>query len=148
MIRHQLPPEHRIYRLLGTPVTTEITYSLPGIRVEHIRGARHSAVSLTAITPTDAGTTEVHQCLYWTMRWLAPARPLLRRLARTFLNQDKVVVVRQVEGLPDAQRLMLIDDADTQAKWFTRCKRAWRHAQAEGRAFESPVETRTLRWYS
>lgn len=148
MTRHRLPPEHRIYRLLGSPVSTEITYSLPGLRVEHIQGARHSAVSLTAITPTDAHTTEVHQCLYWTMGWLDPARPLLRRLARTFLDQDKVVVVRQVEGLADAARLMLIDDADTQAKWFARCKRAWRRAQAEGRPFENPVTPRTLRWHS
>ena len=78
----------------------------------------------------------------------APARPVLRRLARTFLNQDKVVVVRQVQGLPDAGRLMLIDDADTQAKWFARCKREYLRAQAESRPFRNPVEPRTLRWHS
>lgn len=148
MKRHRLPPEHRVYRLLGTPVTTEITYALPGIRVEHIQGRKHAAVSLTAITPLDRSTTDVHQFLYWTMAWLDPLRPLARRLARTFLNQDKVVVVRQVEGLRDASGLMLIDDADTQAKWFARCKREYRRAQAEGRPFRNPVEARTLRWHS
>jgi phenylpropionate dioxygenase-like ring-hydroxylating dioxygenase large terminal subunit len=148
MKRHPLPAEHRVYRLLGTPVTTEITYALPGIRIEHVKGARHAAVSLTAITPVTAGTTVVHQFLYWSMEWLAPVQPILRRLASIFLNQDKVVVVRQAEGLGDAERLILIDDADTQAKWFARCKRAYRQAQEEGRPFENPVEACTLRWRS
>jgi phenylpropionate dioxygenase-like ring-hydroxylating dioxygenase large terminal subunit len=148
MTRHRLPPEHRMYRLLGAPVTTEISYALPGIRVEHIKGARHAAVSLTAITPVTAETTVVHQFLYWSMGWLTPLQPILRRLARIFLTQDKVVVVRQAEGRGDASRLMLIDDADTQAKWFARCKRAYRQAQEENRPFENPVEACTLRWRS
>ena len=41
-----------------------------------------------------------------------------------------------------------IDDADTQAKWYYRLKREYRHARAEGRPFRNPVESRTLEWRS
>ena len=148
MKRHRLPPENLVYKLLGRNVTTEITYSLPGLRIESIRGDKHSAAGLTAITPLSVDTTEVHQCLYWTMPWLSPIKPLARRLAATFLGQDRDVVVRQQEGLADDPTLMLIDDADTQAKWFARLKREWLRAEAEGRPFENPVRARTLRWHS
>lgn len=148
MIRHRLPPENLVYKLLGDVVTTEITYRLPGLRIEHIQGDRHSAVGLTAITPLSERETEVHQCLYWTVPWLGPVTPVLRRLARTFLDQDRAVVVRQQEGLRDDPSLMLIDDADTQAKWYARLKREWLRAAAEGRAFENPITARTLRWRS
>ena len=148
MVRHRLPSESLVYKLLGRDVTTEITYSLPGLRIESICGERHKAVGLTAITPVSANETEVHQSLYWTMPWLAPLTPLARRLAAAFLAQDRDVVARQQEGLADDPTLMLIDDADTQAKWFARLKREWLRAEAEGRPFENPVRARTLRWHS
>jgi hypothetical protein len=148
MTRHRLPPENRAYKLLGGEVTTAITYSLPGIRIEEIEGARHRAASLTAITPVGEHETDVHQCLYWTVPWIGPFRPLARHLARVFLNQDKTVVVQQQEGLAYDPSLMLVDDADTQAKWFARCKREYLRAQAEDRPFASPVKPCTLRWRS
>jgi hypothetical protein len=43
---------------------------------------------------------------------------------------------------------MLIDDADTQAKWYYRLKREWLRAADEGRPFENPVKPCTLRWRS
>jgi len=148
MARHRLPPEHRVYKLLGDNVTTEITYSLPGVRIEHIKGDRHTAVSLTAITPVTAKETVVHQSLYCTLPWLAPLKPVARRLARIFLEQDRDVVVKQEEGLAYDPTVMLVDDADTQAKWFARAKREWLRAKAENRPFENPVKPKTLRWRS
>ena len=148
MARHRLPPENRAYKLLGDNVSTEITYSLPGIRVEHIEGSRHSAVALTAITPIDEDSTEVHQSLYWTPGWLAPFRPLGKLLAGIFLDQDLDMVVKQKEGLAQHPKLLLVDDADTQAKWFHRTKLAWLRAAEEGRDFETPIQSRTLRWRS
>jgi hypothetical protein len=50
--------------------------------------------------------------------------------------------------LADEPILMLIDDADTQAKWFAHLKREWQRAADEGRPFENPVRARTLRWHS
>ncbi len=148
MTRHRLPSEHRAYKLLGSNVTTEITYSLPGVRIEQIQGERHAAASLTAITPVDGETTVVHQSLYCTLGWAGLIKPLATRLAHVFLGQDRDVVVKQQEGLKHQPTLMLIDDADTQAKWFYRVKKEWQRAAAEGRAFENPVKARTLRWRS
>ena len=144
MARHRLPPESRVYKLFGNNVTTEITYALPGIRIEHIKGDRHTAVSLTAITPLSATETEVHQSLYCTLPWIGVLNPLARQLAKIFVGQDRDVVVKQQEGLAYGPSLMLIDDADTQAKWYARVKREWLKAEAEGRAFENPIKARTL----
>jgi hypothetical protein len=43
---------------------------------------------------------------------------------------------------------MLIDDADTQAKWYHRLKAEYARARAEQRPFENPVKPRVLRWRS
>ena len=64
----------------------------------------------------------------------------MKPLMRIFLDQDRQVVVRQREGLVHGPRLMLINDADTQARWWMRVKDEWIAAQAEGRAFVNPLE--------
>lgn len=148
MARHPLPGEHRLYRLFGRRVTTEITYSLPGLRIEHIEGDRHAAVGLTAITPVTETETIVHQCMYWTIGWLKPLKPVARHLMRVFLGQDRDVVAKQQEGLVYGPSLMLVDDADTQGKWYSQTKREWLRARDEGRPFANPVTARTLRWRS
>ncbi len=148
MSRHPVPSANRSYRLLGNNVTTEIDFTLPGIRTETVEGDKHRLVSLTAITPIDETTTEVHQCLYWTIGGLGPFSPVVKKLARTFLEQDRDVVALQQEGLRHDPNLILIDDADTQAKWYARLKREWLTAEAEGRPFENPLEPATLRWRS
>jgi len=148
MKRHALPPQNRVYHLLGKGVTTEISYALPGLRSELIEGDRHRAAGLTAITPLSDSRTMVHQALYWTLPWAAPLRPLARYLANVFLTQDRRVVDMQQHGLAHSPSLMLIDDADTQAKWFYRLKREWLRAAEEGRPFENPVKACTLRWRS
>lgn len=136
------------YRLLGRGTSSEITFELPGLRIEHVKGDRHSVVALTAITPCEANRTEVHQRIYWTLPALGWARPLVRHLARVFLGQDRDVVVKQQEGLAYKPNLMLVDDADTQAKWYHRLKQEYLKAQEEGRPFRNPVEARLLRYQS
>jgi phenylpropionate dioxygenase-like ring-hydroxylating dioxygenase large terminal subunit len=136
------------YRLLGRNASTEITFELPGVRIEHARGDRHSVVALTAITPQTETSTEVHQFIYWTLPGLDVIRPVVRHLARIFLGQDRDVVVKQQEGLAYKPSLMLIDDADTQAKWYHRLKQEYLKAQEEGRPFRNPVEPRPLRYRS
>jgi phenylpropionate dioxygenase-like ring-hydroxylating dioxygenase large terminal subunit len=75
-------------------------------------------------------------------------KPLLRPYVRAFLRQDRDIMERQQQGLRFAPPLMLIDDADTQAKWYYRLKREYRRARAAGRPFANPVEPRTLEWRS
>ncbi|MEM1046392.1 MAG: aromatic ring-hydroxylating dioxygenase subunit alpha, partial [Pseudomonadota bacterium] len=148
MVRHALPPQNIAYKLLGNNVTTEISYQLPGLRIEHIQGDKNSVVGLTAITPVNESETEVYQIFWATMNWVAPFAPLARHLMRVFLDQDRVVVIRQREGLVHDPSLMLVNDADTQARWWMRIKREWIQAQAENRDFANPLKPMTLRWRS
>lgn len=136
------------YRLLGRNTSTEITFQLPAVRVEHVKGDRHSVVSLTAITPETEKLCVVHQRIYWTLPGLGLFRPAVRRFARIFLGQDRDVVVKQQEGLAYDPALMLVDDADTQAKWYHRLKQEYLRAQEENRPFRNPVERRVLRYQS
>ncbi len=148
MVRHPPSSNSLAYKLLGGAVTTEISFQLPGIRIEHIRAGRHAVVGLTAVTPINEAETQVTQVFYWTQPWLTPLKPVARHFMRAFLKQDRDVVVMQQEGLAHDPRLMLINDADTQAKWYYRLKEEWTRAQAEGRAFKNPISAQVLRWRS
>jgi len=44
--------------------------------------------------------------------------------------------------------LSLIDDADTQARWYYRLKAEYARAKRDGREFVNPVQDRVLRWRS
>jgi phenylpropionate dioxygenase-like ring-hydroxylating dioxygenase large terminal subunit len=148
MARHRPSSNSRAYKLLGGAPETEIAFRLPGIRIEHVRAGGNVLVGLTATTPVSETETEVNHLIYWTMPWLTPLAPVLRPFARTFLRQDRDVVVMQQQGLKYRPSLMLIDDADRPAKWYMRLKREFATAQAEKRPFENPVRERTLRWKS
>jgi phenylpropionate dioxygenase-like ring-hydroxylating dioxygenase large terminal subunit len=148
LVPYQMPVSAKPYKLLGQDVSIEIVFQLPSLRTEILRGDRHQACLFTAITPIDEHQCELHQSLYWTMPWLAIFKPLLRLLTRQFLNQDRQVVIEQQEGLAYNPSLMLIDDADTQAKWYYRLKQEYEKSQAENRPFLNPVEPRVLRWRS
>jgi phenylpropionate dioxygenase-like ring-hydroxylating dioxygenase large terminal subunit len=148
MVRHALPPQNIIYKLLGRNVETEISYKLPGLRIEEVHGDRHAVVGLTAITPITDEATEVHQIFWATPAWVALLSPLVRLVMHVFLDQDRQVVVKQREGLVHKPRLMLINDADTQARWWMRVKDEWIAAQSERRPFVNPLEPKTLRWRS
>ena len=148
MSRHTPSQNSRGYRLLGGTPETEIVFQLPSIRVEHIRVGRHLVCNLTAITPVDDRVTEINHCIYWTSPWLSALKPVLRRYVRAFLHQDRTIMERQQQGLRFNPPLTLIDDADTQAKWYYRLKREYRRARSEGRPFENPAEPRILEWRS
>jgi phenylpropionate dioxygenase-like ring-hydroxylating dioxygenase large terminal subunit len=148
MTRHAPSSNSRAYRLLGGAPETEIAFRLPGIRIEHIRAGRHVLCNLTAVTPIDESATEINHVIYWTMPWLGPLRPLLRPFVRKFLHQDRDIVALQQRGLRHAPPLLLINDADSQAKWYYRLKREYARAREEGRDFVNPIKPRVLRWRS
>jgi len=146
--RHELKQGGRPYRILGRNVTTQITFELPGVRIEHIKGDRYSVVALTAITPVTEATTIVNQFVYWTIPFLGMFRPIVQRMARTFLGQDRDVVIKQEEGLAYDPPLILIDDADTQAKWYYRLKQHYLQCRRDGVPFTNPIKARMLRYRS
>jgi phenylpropionate dioxygenase-like ring-hydroxylating dioxygenase large terminal subunit len=149
MERHATSMNSRAYKLLGAgAMETDISFTLPGVRVEHTSVGRHSLCNMTAMTPIDDKTVELNNCIYWTMPWLTPLKPVLLPFIRTFLGQDRDALGRQSEGLKYNPQLMLVGDADIQARWYYRLKHEYCAARAENRPFNNPVEKRTLRWRS
>ena len=148
MLRHRPSSNSNAYRLLGGAPETEITFQLPSVRIEHIRAGRHALVNLTAVTPLSDSESEINHAIYWTVPWLKPLKPLLRPYVRAFLRQDRDIMVRQQKGLQHQPSLMLINDADTQAKWYHRLKQEYLRARTEQRPFVNPVKERVLRWRS
>jgi phenylpropionate dioxygenase-like ring-hydroxylating dioxygenase large terminal subunit len=148
LARYALTKSARPYKLLGKNVSTEITFQLPGVRVEHIRGDRHAAVDLTAITPVSETETVVHHLIYWTVPGLGALKPLARRLARQFLDQDRQAVLKQQSGIAFDDSMMFVGDADQEARWYFALKQEYLASREQGRAFQNPVVERTLRWRS
>ena len=147
MKTHQLQGGARPYRLLGTDVRVDVTITLPGLRIEHIRGSRHSACVLAAVTPVSDEMTDVHYCVYWTIPWLAPLRPVAAYMARDFLRQDLDMAAKLAHGKATPP-MLFAGDADTQIAWMVRLKREYLSSQAESRVFANPLEERVLQWKS
>src|SRR5579883_106820 len=148
MLRHAPSRNSRAYRLLGGKPETEIAFRLPSTRIEHIRIGRHTLVNLTAVTPLSDTESEINNAIYWTLPYLTPLKPVLRPFVRAFLRQDRDIMVMQQQGLKHDPALLLINDADTQAKWYHRLKNEYTRARAEKRPFANPVKDRVLRWRS
>ncbi len=148
MLRHAPSTNSFAYKLLGGGISTEISFRLPSLRIEHIQAGRQTIIGFTACTPIDPQSTELTQLFYWTTPWLNLLTWLLRPFIRTFLEQDRSIMEKQQEGLKLGLPLMLIDDSDRPAKWYYRLKREWQMSRAEGRPFVNPVKPVTLRWRS
>jgi len=146
MRRHQLFQQTFLYRLLGKDPEVEISFRLPGVRIEKVVTKQHTLCNLTAITPISETETEVTTNVYCTMPWFTALKPLILPFIQEFLNQDREMVVKQQVGLKYDPPLMLIKDADTQARWYYQLKAEFARATAEGRPFINPVKEQVLRW--
>jgi phenylpropionate dioxygenase-like ring-hydroxylating dioxygenase large terminal subunit len=149
MDRHPASRNSRAYRLFlgGTP-ETEISYRLPAVRIEHAQTGRYTYCGLTACTPVTAERTEVHHVMYWDVPAGAALRPLVRWVARRFLDQDRRAVMAMRDGRAFNPATMLVQDADTQTRWYYRLKREALAAQAEGRAPRNSIMPTMLTWRS
>ncbi|MBC7741970.1 MAG: aromatic ring-hydroxylating dioxygenase subunit alpha [Bdellovibrionaceae bacterium] len=148
MKRHEPSKNSKAYRILGGEPTTEITFQIPGTRVEHVQVGEKSFYSLTALMPLGENKTQVVQMAFWNIGWLSLAKPLVKQFGRTFLGQDLDAVTKQQEGLKYDPTLMLINDSDTQAKWYFALKKEWQESSEQKRAFANPVKDTTLSWKS
>ncbi|HXY99249.1 MAG TPA: aromatic ring-hydroxylating dioxygenase subunit alpha [Stellaceae bacterium] len=148
MLRHAPSRNSNGYKLLGGAPETEIVFRLPSVRIEHIRAGRHAVVNLTAVTPLSDSECEVNHAIWWSVPYLTPLKPLLRPFVRAFLRQDRDIMALQAKGLTHQPSLLLINDADTQARWYYRLKNEYARARAEHRPFVNPVKERVLRWRS
>lgn len=148
MIRHTPSSNSFAYKLLGGKPQTEIIFALPGIRTEHIQVGKKFVLSFTAVTPIDQDRTHIRQIFFTDMILLKFLAPFLGGFSRRFLRQDGDMVDLQQMGLRYNPNLMLIDDADTQAKWYYGLKKNWKAAKGNPRNFQNPVKARILKWRS
>lgn len=148
MKRHKPSKNSRAYVVLGGAPTTEISFRLPGTRVEHVQVGRHSFYSLTALLPISENRTQVVQMVFWNIPFVSVLKPFIRQFGRVFLKQDLMAVTKQQDGLKYDPSLMLINDADTQAKWYYALKKEWQDSQTENRDFKNPVPDTVLSWKS
>lgn len=148
MAAHSPSSNSFAYKLLGGKPVTEITFRLPGIRTEEITVGEKTLLSFTAVTPIDADHTQIRQIFFTDMTLVKLLSPLLALGARKFLRQDGDMVDLQQMGLRHNPNMMLVEDADTQAKWYHAIKKEWAKSREENRDFKHPVKAKTLRWRS
>ena len=151
MLQHKPSANSRAYKILfgGESISTEIAFQLPGLRTEHIAIGGHHIVLLTALTPIDNATTELHQFFYTTLPLANLIFPLLKPFGRAFIRQDLEIVRKQQEGLgEDHPGLMLMGDADQQALWYYKLKKDYLAAQQSGEPFINRIPEKTLTWRS
>ncbi len=143
-------PSKPAYSLLGD-VTTEITFELPSTRFEIVEGKlfgkRFKVIGLTVCTPRDAEHTDTIHVMYWPA-WAFFLWPIFMALGPTFMADDRKMVELQREGLKFNPNLMLIQDGDQPAIWYSRIKKAWADSVENGTEFVNPVKERVLRWRS
>ena len=89
-IQHAISPKSGPARtLLGSDISIEIDFSLPGLRWECVESPRGRLVTLIALTPETKTRTKLHQLTWWTGNHvLNLAGPALKRAARTIPALD------------------------------------------------------------
>jgi len=148
MLPHTPSSNLHLYKLLGGTPETQIIFRLPSTRIEHLRFGRRYLVTINTVTPIGEREIEMSYAAWWNFPLFTLLRPIVRRGLRTFSNQDRDILEMQSAGLKHNPALMLIDDADTQAKWYHRLKNEYARSRAEGRPFVNPVKERVLRFRS
>lgn len=148
MKRHEPSKNSKAYKILGGKPTTEITFRLPGSRIEHIKVGNRNFYAVTGLMPISHNKTQIIQMSFWDIPWLSVAKPLIKAFSHVFLGQDIDAVNKQQEGLKYDPSLMLINDADTQAKWYFSLKKEWSESTEAKRSFKNPVSDVTLSWKS
>ncbi len=142
---------YKILKLLtGEPATTTIDFVLPNQRFEQIRAGKYWLSSRTTVTPVERNLCRLDFAAAWNILPWFPIVPfIIRVLGPRFIRQDTEVIKKQMLGLKYQDRMMLIDDADRQARWYFELKAALLESRRTGEPMRNPlVEPVTLRWRS
>jgi phenylpropionate dioxygenase-like ring-hydroxylating dioxygenase large terminal subunit len=150
MSPHQPSANSAPYRLLakmtGETVTTTIDFVLPNLRTEIDRSGKLWFSSRATVTPVRHDLCRIDFVAAWNLPILVA---IFRPFAKKFLRQDQLTMIQQAEGLKYNPRLMLIDDADRQAKWYFALKANLLESRRTGAAMVHPMDGPvTLRWRS
>jgi len=142
------------YKLLkfitGEPATTTIDFVLPNQRFEQIRAGKYWLSSRTTVTPIRRDLCRLDFVAAWNiLPWFPIVSFIIHVLGPRFIRQDTEVIEKQSLGLKHEDRMMLVDDADRQARWYFELKAAHLESQRTGQPMRHPVAGPvTLRWRS
>jgi len=136
--------------LTGEPATTTIDFVLPNQRFEQIRAGRYWLSSRTTVTPIRRDLCRLDFCAAWNiLPWVPVVSFIIHVLGPRFIRQDTEVIEKQALGLKYEDHMMLVDDADRQARWYFELKAAHLESQRTGAPMRHPVlGPVTLRWRS
>ena len=147
MVRHKPSTNSRGYSIFKGETSTEITFQLPGHRLEHIRvGATDTVVSITVLTPINEGLTELNHFFYSSLNYTKYIAWPLRKLGRFFIGQDVRMFEKLSKGLQSEPKLMLLGDPDAQARWYFDLKKRWHLSIEQKTQFSNPLKPQTLSW--
>jgi len=140
---------YKLLRFYGDEITTQIDFELPNVRTEQVRCGAYWFTNRTTVTPIRRDLCRLDFVATWNLfRWF-PVTPILKFFGKRFIAQDQDVIERQQPGLKVQPRMMLIDDADRQARWYFQLKAAYLAAQQTGAPITHPLDGPvTLRWRS
>ncbi|MEK9684369.1 MAG: aromatic ring-hydroxylating dioxygenase subunit alpha [Rhodospirillaceae bacterium] len=146
MSAHRASNNSSIYKLIGGEPEVQISFALPGVRIESIRAGRNFYCGMTACTPISENTTNTSHLMWWSMGWADILKPVVKGFAKVFLKQDQSAFIRQSKGLAWDPPLRLSGQPDQQAKWYYQIKNEWARSVSQGQAFRNPLKEATLRW--
>src|SRR5215472_15097046 len=139
-------PYQLLKKITGEPVTTTIDFVLPNLRTEIDQSGKQWFSSRATVTPLRRDLCRIDFVAAWNLP--LPVF-LFRPFAKKFLRQDQETMIKQAEGLKHNPRLMLIDDADRQAKWYFALKANLLESRRTGAPMVHPMDGPvTLRWRS
>ena len=106
--------------------------------------------SRATVTPISEQQCRIDFAAAWNcLGWVPFSKTVFRYFANIFMTQDREAMERQAVGLRYKPALMLIDDADTPAKWYYKLKAAHLASAQTGQPLDHPLKERvTLRWKS
>jgi phenylpropionate dioxygenase-like ring-hydroxylating dioxygenase large terminal subunit len=154
MVPHAPSKNSGPYKLLnffyGGPLTTTIDFVLPNQRFEFVQCGSLFVSTRATVTPITEQQCRIDFTAAWNcFGWMPFSKSLFRYFANIFMKQDREAMERQAVGLRYKPALMLIDDADTPAKWYYKLKAAHLASIQTGQPFDHPLKERvTLRWKS
>jgi phenylpropionate dioxygenase-like ring-hydroxylating dioxygenase large terminal subunit len=139
-------PYQLLKKITGETVTTTIDFELPNLRTEIDRSGKLWFSSRAVVTPVRRDLCRIDFVAAWNIPFPVS---LFRIFGRKFLRQDQETMIKQAEGLKTNPNLMLIDDADRQAKWYFALKANLLESRRTGEPIVHPMSGPvTLRWRS
>jgi hypothetical protein len=140
---------YKLLRYYGDAVTTQIDFVLPNMRTELVQCGKKFFANRTTVTPIRRDLCRLDFVAAWNIFTWLPVSLLLDLFGSRFIAQDQRVIDAQQPGLQVQPKMMLIDDADRQARWYFELKDALltsrRTSQPMVHPMTGPV---TLKWRS